>query len=103
MNMNENKEESTAPSLLDAVKARAVKRGQPPHTFESVKHVVQAMIEGESIAGLSKRMNIHYQTLNRQKIAAQEFLDQNNTKRVMSAEDIAWVKHLLEAVQKKQS
>jgi hypothetical protein len=76
--------------IYETILSRRRKRGQPPHTFESVKHVVQAMIEGESIAGLSKRMNI-YQTLNRQKIAAQEFLDPNNTKRVMSAEDEAWV------------
>ena len=77
--------------IYETILSRRRKRGQPAHSFESVKHVVQAMIEGESIAGLSKRMNIHYQTLNRQKIAAQEFLDPNNTKRVMSAEDEAWV------------
>ncbi len=93
---------SEAPSLLDAVKARSVKRGKPPYTFEKLKPLVQAMIEGESIASLSKRLNINYQTLNKQKIAALQFLDKDDASRVLTAEDEAWVNERLEIAKQKE-
>ena len=96
--MNEKK----APSLLDAVRARTVKRGQTAHSFESLKPVLEAMIKGEALLDYSKRTGINYQTLNKRKIAALEYLDENNPKRVMSAEDRAWVKSLLESTEKKE-
>jgi hypothetical protein len=44
---------------------------------------------------------MNYQTLNKQKIAALEFLDPTNTKRVMSAKDEAWVVEQLQLVNQK--
>jgi hypothetical protein len=49
----------------------------------------------------SKRIGMNYQTLNKQKIAALEFLDPTNTKRVMSAKDEAWVVEQLQLVNQK--
>jgi hypothetical protein len=91
-----------APSLLEAVKARSVKRGQTAHSFESLKPVLEVMIKGDPLLDYAKRVGANYQTLNKRKIAALEFLDPNNTKRVMSAEDAAWVKHRLENTTKKE-
>lgn len=88
-------------SLLDAVRARTVKRGQTAHSFEALKPVLEAMIRGENMMGYSKRIGINYQTLNKQKIAALEFLDPTNTKRVMSAKDEAWVVEQLQLVNQK--
>ena len=77
--------------IYETILSRRRKRGQPAHSFEALKPVLEAMIKGEPLLDYAKRVGVNYQTLNRRKIAALEFLNPNNTKRVMSAEDEAWV------------
>lgn len=79
--------------LYERVLACRRKRGIEAHSFENLKPVIIALLNNKSFSELAKETNMHTQTLHNRKIAALEYLDPNNTKRVMSAEDLDWLKN----------
>ena len=82
--------------LYERVLASRRKRGIQAHSFENLKPLIIALLNNKSFSELAKEMNVHTQTLHNRKIAALEYLDPNNTKRVMSAKDTDWLRNQVE-------
>jgi hypothetical protein len=97
--MNENNAEVVFQAALQG----RGKRGTPPLTFEQVKPVIVALLNKQSLTKLAKETDMNVQTVHKRKLAALEYLDPNNTKRVMTEGQLEWVMEQFMLAQKKQS